>query len=155
MTDYIRWIRQRVGHEPILLNFAICAVFDEAGRVLLQRRGDREKPVWGFPGGAVELGESVEEAAVREVEEETGLSVRVTDLTGVYSKYKDRYPNGDVAQTVAVVFRAAVEGGELDVDGHETVGLDFFSLTRLPELLNQQHEDVAADLRAGRSAVWR
>jgi ADP-ribose pyrophosphatase YjhB (NUDIX family) len=72
VPDYLRWLRQRVGHERIILNFAVCAVFDAAGRVLLQRRGDREKPVWGFPGGAVELGESMDEAAVREVREKTG-----------------------------------------------------------------------------------
>lgn len=89
MPDYIRWIRGQVGHQRIFLNFAICAVFDDAGRVLLQRRGDREPAPWGFPGGAVELGESVEEAAVREVHEETGLTVAVSDLIGVYSKYED------------------------------------------------------------------
>ncbi|KRF36596.1 NUDIX hydrolase [Nocardioides sp. Soil805] len=155
MPDYIRWIRDRVGHDRIFLNFACCVVSDERGRVLLQLRGDRERRVWGFPGGAIELGESAEQAAVREMREETGLDVAVTDLLGVYTGYEDRYPNGDVAQTIAMVFRAHIEGGALAIDGDETVGLQFHDLERLPHLLNQQHEDIASDVRAGRRGVWR
>lgn len=155
MPDYIRWIRDRVGHARIFLNFACCVVSDEHGRVLLQLRGDREGSVWGFPGGAMELGESAEQAAVREVREETGLDVTVTALLGVYTRYEDSYPNGDVAQTIAVAFHAHVDGGALTIDGDETLGLQFHDLTRLPPLVNQQHEDIASDIRAGRRGVWR
>ncbi|WP_107774524.1 NUDIX hydrolase [Nocardioides sediminis] len=155
MPDYIRWIRDRVGHDRIFLNFACCVVSDEHGRVLLQLRGDRERAVWSFPGGALELGESAEDAAVREVREETGLDVAVTELVGVYTRYEDRYLNGDVAQTVAVVFRARIVGGALAIDGDETIGLQFHDLGRFPHLVNQQHEDIASDIRAGRRGVWR
>lgn len=137
------------------MNFACCVVFDEHGRVLLQLRGDREGKVWGFPGGAMELGESAEQAAVREVREETGLDVAVTDLLGVYTGYEDRYLNGDVAQTIAIVFRARIEGGALALGDEETVGMQFHDVGRLPHLLNQQHEDIASDIRAGRRGVWR
>ena len=69
--DYIHWLRSKVGHEKVILVFAGGCIFNEKGEVLLQRRGDFGK--WGFPGGAVELGETPEMAAVREVKEETGL----------------------------------------------------------------------------------
>ncbi len=155
MSDYIRWIRSLVGHSPIILNFAGAAIVDDSGQVLLQQRGDRANDVWGFPGGAVELGESIETAARREVLEETGLHVSVVELLGIYSRYTDEYPNGDVAQPITIFFRCVVESGSLAVDGGETVGLDYFALDDLPPLVNQQHRDAAHDLLTGRSGVWR
>ena len=56
--DYIRWLRSKVGHEKVILVFAGGCMFNERGEVLLQRRGDSYK--WGFPGGAIELGETPE-----------------------------------------------------------------------------------------------
>ncbi|MET8452193.1 NUDIX domain-containing protein [Streptomyces sp. NPDC005209] len=160
MSDYIGWLRACVGSAPIQLAFAAVCVVDE-GRVLLQRR--RDDGAWGFPGGAVELGESAEEAAVREVREETGLDVRVTGLLGVYTKYWHTYPNGDRAQPITVFFRGtpiggAVPGADLagtSVDA-ETLEVRYFPLDEPPQALtNQQHADALADLRAGRSAVHR
>lgn len=155
MADYIRTVRELVGHTPLILVFAGGTVEDQNGRVLLQRRGDHDTEIWGFPGGAVEIGESLDEAATREIYEETGLKVEVTGLIGIYSKYLHTYPNGDVAQPISVFFRCRAVGGELKADGTETLVLEYFDLTELPPLLNQQHEDVAADLRAGQAAVWR
>ncbi len=73
--DYINWIRSKVGHEKIILVFAGGCLFNNGGKVLLQKRGDFGK--WGFPGGAIELGEKPEEAAIREFKEETGLGVEI------------------------------------------------------------------------------
>lgn len=152
MADYIRWIRARVGHEPILLNFAGAIITDEQGRVLLQQRGDRG--TWGLPGGALELGESAEEAAIREVREETGLEVRVERLVGAYTKYFDTYPNGDEAQTIVFAFACSVVGGELRADGDETLALRYFDPADAP-IYNAQGRDALADWRAGRSGVFR
>ena len=71
--NYIQWIRKKVGHEKIILVHAGGCIFNEQGEVLLQRRVDCN--MWGFPGGALELGETPEMAAVREVKEETGYDV--------------------------------------------------------------------------------
>lgn len=86
MPDYIRWIRSKVGREKIFINCAGGWVEDEQGRVLLQKRSPTGE-VWGFPGGVMELGESAETAAIREIREETGLEVEVTALLGVYTNY--------------------------------------------------------------------
>lgn len=51
--DYINWIRSKVGHEKIILVFAGGCLFNNEGKVLLQKRGDFGK--WGFPGGAIEI----------------------------------------------------------------------------------------------------
>lgn len=156
MRDYIRWIRERVGHEPIILNFAVACIFDAEGRILLQRRGDRDDAdAWGFPGGAIELGESAEEAMLREVREETGLAVTVESLLGVYTNYFDEYPNGDQAQTIAIFFVCSAHGGLARVDGRETLELRFFAPSDAPPLFTQQHRDALADLIARRRGVFR
>ncbi|MFE2684507.1 NUDIX hydrolase [Streptomyces mirabilis] len=152
MSNYIGWIRSRVGNSPIQLNFAASCVVTDAG-VLLQRRGD--DGLWGFPGGAIELGESAAEAAVRETEEETGLHVRVDSLLGVYTKYQHSYPNGDVVQPITMFFRCSVVGGQLaDPDG-ETLELRHFPLSQVPPLTNPQHQDALSDLTLGRHGVFR
>jgi mutator protein MutT len=154
MPDYIPWIREKVGHERIFLNVTGVVVFNDQGEVLLQKRSKTEE-LWGFPGGVMELGESATEAAIREVREETGLEVKIESLLGVYTKYEDEYPNGDQAQPIAIVFKGSVAGGELIVDGKETFGLAFYDLDEVPELFNSQHNDILADIRNQRTAVYR
>lgn len=91
--DYRKWIRSKVGHETIILNFLGACISNEKGEVLLQKRSVDED-LWGLLGGAIEIGESIEEAAIREVKEETGLDIVVDNLIGVYSKYFTEYKNG-------------------------------------------------------------
>jgi ADP-ribose pyrophosphatase YjhB (NUDIX family) len=62
MMDYIKWIRSKVGHETIILNFSGACITNENGDLLLQKRS-KDEEAWGLPGGAVEVGESIEEAA--------------------------------------------------------------------------------------------
>jgi 8-oxo-dGTP pyrophosphatase MutT (NUDIX family) len=152
LPDYIRWLRRHVGHEPVLLNFAAACVVQD-GEILLQRRSDDRK--WGIPGGAIELGESADEAALREVTEETGLQVRIDELLGVYTKYRHSYPNGDIAQPVTMFFRCSRVGGELRASDHETLDLQYFPLGGVPPLMSQQHGDAVNDLRADRRGVYR
>ena len=81
-----------------------CAIpVDGDGRLILQRRGfDPGKGMWTFPGGFVELGESVEDAARREVAEELGIAIELGGLLGVYSRADDRI--------VLIVYRAVALG---------------------------------------------
>lgn len=152
VADYIRWLREHIGHAPVQLNFvAACVVADD--QVLLQRRAD--DGTWGFPGGAIELGESAEQALLREVAEETGLRIRISGMLGVYTKYWHTYPNGDKAQPITIFFRCARIGGTLSADDSESLELGLFPLNGAPPLINRQHEDAWADLRAGRKNVFR
>lgn len=146
--DYIHWLRSKVGHEKVILVFAGGCIFNEKGEVLLQRRGDFGK--WGFPGGAVELGETPEQAAVREVKEETGLEVEIRRLIGVYTDCNMEYPNGDKAQSICIVYEFQVTGGKLTCDGGETLELKWFSLNESPELFCKQHEEMWRDIKACR-----
>lgn len=143
--DYICWLRSKVGHEKVVLVFAGGCIFNDKGQVLLQRRGDFGK--WGFPGGAVELGETPEQAAIREVKEETGLDVEVRRLIGVYTDCNMEYPNGDKAQSICIVYEFQVIGGELTCDEGETLELKYFSLDETPELFCKQHEETWRDIK--------
>lgn len=151
--DYIRYLREKVGHDLVFLNFAGGCIRNERGEVLLQRRADRD--VWGFPGGAMELGESAPAAAIREVREETGLEVEPEGLIGVYTDYYDEYPNGDKAQTICIFFALKVMGGTLSARDSETLELRWFAPDQVPPLVNRQHEDAWQDARANRRGVVR
>ena len=79
--DYIKNLRKKVGHEPLILNFAGGVLVNDQDEILLQKRSDFKS--WGLPGGAMEFGESCQEACVREFLEETGLKVKVKSLLGI------------------------------------------------------------------------
>ena len=152
--DYINRIRNKVGKEAIILNFSVACISNEKGEILLQKR-DKEKDIWGLPGGALELGESAEEAAIRETFEETGLIIKIMYLIGVYSKYFNEYSNGDKAQTICYSFKGEVIGGELVVDNKETYGLKYFSKDNLPNIFVQQHVDMINDFFERKIGVYK
>ena len=143
--NYIKWIRSKVGHEKIILIFAGGCIFNEKGEVLLQRRGDTNK--WGFPGGAIELGETPEMAAIREAKEETGLDVEVGKLIGIYTDCNMEYASGDKAQSIVIAYELKALGGKLFCDKEETLALKYFPLDNMPELFCKQHEELLADIR--------
>ena len=94
----------------------------ENGVVLIRRGNDPFRGQWALPGGFVEVGETVEEAADREAAEETGLAVEVARLVGVYSD-PERDPRG---HNVSVAFLARVLSGDLvaATDASEVAVLD-------------------------------
>lgn len=109
-------------------------IVNAAGRILLEKRSD--SGLWGLPGGRIEPGESLIEAALREVREETGLTVEIVGLVGVYSRVEEgrvvTFPdNGDVVQLVDVVMEARNPSGTL-VRSHESERLEFFEKDRMP-----------------------
>lgn len=142
--NYIGWLRSKVGHEKVILVFAGGCLFDDKDRVLLQKRGDSGK--WGFPGGAIELGETPEEAAIRELKEETSIDVEVESFIGIYTDADMKYPSGDEAHSICIVYKLKAAGGELTCDNLETVGLKYFAIDELPEMFCKQHEELKSDL---------
>jgi len=95
-------------------------VTDGEGRIVLVKRKDND--LWALPGGAMELGESIEQAAVREVLEETGLDVEIDYLVGVYSNphHVMAYDDGEVRQQFSLCFTTKLTGGELQFDDEST-----------------------------------
>lgn len=111
------------------------------GIVLVRRKNDPFRGYYALPGGVVEYGESVEEAVVREVREETGLECTVDRLIGVYSD-PGRDPRGHF---VSVCFLVRVIGGELRADS-DADEVKVFKLSELPELAFD-HSKMVDDAR--------
>jgi 8-oxo-dGTP pyrophosphatase MutT (NUDIX family) len=131
-----------------------AVIFDRRGRLLLQQRSDGGQ--WGLPGGSVEIGESVREAVVREVLEETGLTVAARRLVGVYSSPSlqlVRYPDGNVWHYVSMCFECSVRSGALQTCD-ETLALEYFPLRRLPATLLAYHRVRIRDASARRAAPF-
>jgi ADP-ribose pyrophosphatase YjhB (NUDIX family) len=111
-----------------------AAVRDEGGRILLIRKIDNG--YWALPGGAMEIGESIREAAVREVEEETGVRVKVTGLVGIYTDpgHVMAYEDGEVRQEFSVCFHSRPISGEPREDGTETKAARWVDPSEVPGL---------------------
>jgi len=116
----------------------VDAIIEVAGGIVLIRRRF-PPPGWALPGGFVEYGETVEAAAVREAEEETGLKVTLTRLFGVYSD-----PRRDPRHhTIAVVFTATAIG--TPVGGDDAAEAQVFTPTALPAPLAFDHSRILED----------
>lgn len=139
-----------MGHEVRNVNgylapaLTVDAVLLKGREVLLIRRGrDPFKGSWAFPGGFVDVGERVEDAARRELVEETGLRGDIVDLLGVYSD-PSRDPRG---HTVSVVYVMKV-GGIVDVGaGDDADEARWFPLDSPPPLAFD-HDRILSDARA-------
>ena len=130
--EYIQQLRQHIGHAPILMVGAAVLILDEQKRLLLMKRSD--SGYWGIPGGAVEPGEVVEEAARRETLEETNLRVSEMSLFGVFSgpELYYKYPNGDEVYNVTIVYLSHDVSGEIQLN-HEHSEWRWFARADIPE----------------------
>ncbi|MBA4494676.1 NUDIX domain-containing protein [Paenactinomyces guangxiensis] len=121
-------------------------IFDHDKRVLLQKRSD--VGLWGLPSGHVEPGETVKNAAIREVWEETGLKVRILRLIGVYSEPESQvfhYPDGRNIHFVTVYFQAEILEGQLSNRSPETMEIRFFPPDDLPCNMIPMHPNWLED----------
>ncbi len=111
---------------------ASVIVEDSQGRILLQLRTDNH--CWGYAGGSVELDEVVEEAAKRELFEETGLLAEKLELFGIFSGIDTHYiyPNGDEVSNIDIVFLCKQFSGTLKCQKGEVEELKFFSIEEIP-----------------------
>ncbi|WP_338752767.1 NUDIX domain-containing protein [Bacillus sp. FJAT-52991] len=115
-------------------------VFNEKKQVLLQKRAD--VGLWGLPSGHVEPGETVAEAAIREIHEETNLHIRIKKLIGVYSEPSSQifaYPDGRTVHFITTCFLAEIIGGELRYYSDESLDVKFFEIDQLPADLLPMH----------------
>ncbi|GAA0133949.1 NUDIX hydrolase [Paenibacillus sp. YSY-4.3] len=125
---YIMDLRAFVGSRPLIMVGSCVLIFNENRELLLQRRTDTND--WGTIGGALELGESLEETAARELFEETSLTAKsfkfITILSGKDMYFK--YPHGDEIYNVMAIFEAQEIEGSPKVNDNESHELDYFSL---------------------------
>jgi 8-oxo-dGTP pyrophosphatase MutT (NUDIX family) len=149
MSDYMRSVREKVGHDLLLLPSAAAAIFDSENRMLLCLHSERR--IWVAPGGLVEPGESPADAAARETWEETGLLIEPLEIIGVFGgpELFVNYDNGDRAAYIGTVFRARIAGGELRPDGTETLDLRYFGEEELRNAPHARWMDLAWDALFG------
>jgi 8-oxo-dGTP pyrophosphatase MutT (NUDIX family) len=127
ISDYLKTIRAKVGHDLLTLTAVSISVFDDQGRLLLGK--DVETGFWSLPGGAIDPNEQPADAAVRECLEETGLVVQPGGLIGVFGgpEFLIHYPNGDIAYYTTIAFRAKIVGGTHRPGDGEMSALTYFS----------------------------
>lgn len=143
------FLRSRVGPLPLILPGATALIRDEAGRMLLVRRMD--SGLWIFPGGLLELGESLAETAIRETREETGLEIEPLRVRGIFGGHRVVYPQGDLLYPVSTWFECALRGGPLQADMVEVDRAEFFAPGEFPDLVpgvRERWEQIFASPRA-------
>jgi 8-oxo-dGTP diphosphatase len=130
-SDYVKKLRAHVGHDLLMFPTVSAVVLNDRGDVLLGQRSDNHQ--WSVIAGLIDPGEQPADALVREVEEETGVQVKIERLAGV-ALHEVVYPNGDRCHMVNTWFRCRAVGGEARVNDTESIAVGWFAPDALPEL---------------------
>ena len=160
--EFIKTLRAKIGTALLHVPTVSVLAYDDQGRLLLVQ--DKPSGLWGAPGGIVDPYELPSDAAVREVWEEAGVYVELTQLLGVFAgeQFSVRYPNGDQLTGVETVFAARVISGVPRADQEETADARFFHPGELaqpacyPHFL-EIHQAVSQQQRHSyfKPATWR
>ena len=135
---YIMDLRKIVGHRTLLMPCAGVIIGDGKGNVLLQLRADDN--TWATHGGSIELDECVEDAMLREVKEEIGLTVLDYTLLNIYfgPEYHNVYPNGDEVSCIDIVYYTNKYEGEICLQEDEVKRVKWFNKDSLPENISER-----------------
>jgi 8-oxo-dGTP pyrophosphatase MutT (NUDIX family) len=132
IPEFLRALRERIGHDHLMLPAVAMAVPDEHGRVLVMRRADDGS--WSLPSGILEPGEDPAHGAARELFEETGLVASVEALLCIFKTPPIVHPNGDCASYVSTLFRCRVRGGGLEARDGEALDFAWRALDDLSDI---------------------
>ena len=132
---YISELRKELGSRPVIMAGAGVILINENNGILLQKRSDNG--YWDYPAGSMEIGESFEECARREVFEETGLVCGkleyFTEISGKDTFYE--YPNGDQVYVAAIIYLCRDYTGTLKEHDDEVITQKFIGIDELPEYI--------------------
>jgi 8-oxo-dGTP pyrophosphatase MutT (NUDIX family) len=145
---YIEELRVMVGTRPLILVGSVVIILNDRKEVLLQQRRFPNGS-WGLPGGLMELAESTEETARREVKEETNLTLGKLNLLNVYSG-ADQYikaENGDEFYVVTTAYFSNDYDGEMKAEHYESIQLKFYNLENLPSTVVRSHLRMLNDFK--------
>lgn len=133
MSNYIMDLRKIVGHQTLIQVAASVIIENDKGQILLGKRTDNHK--WGYAGGSIEIDEKVEDCALRELYEETGLVGEELEFFMISSGKEVHYiyPNGDEVSNVEIIYTCNKYHGELKPQLEEISELRFFDIDKLPE----------------------
>ena len=147
--SYIGDIRKHIGHDLVMTVGCGILIVNDKGQVLLQKRSDTGD--WCIPGGALEPFETYEEAAIREIQEEVGVTVKNLRLFGIYSGEERRihYPNDDVVYSLSVIFSSNEYDGIISDQDSEVLEHRFFGREEIPEELFQADSRAILDWKKG------
>jgi ADP-ribose pyrophosphatase YjhB (NUDIX family) len=142
-ASILKWIQTLVNHKPqntpkLAVN---AVVFNEKNEVLLAKRTDNG--LWCIPGGHVDLGETLVQACLRELFEETGLKGEVTRLVGIYSDAENslHIAQGLEWHTIRVSFMCKIIGGKI-TSSDETSEIRYFDIHQLPPLITDHAQRI-------------
>ena len=132
ILSYVEQLRKKIGHDEYIGVGAGVFIYKNR-RVLLQKRKDNG--CWSMHAGGLELGETVEEAAKRELLEETGLTANTLCLLGVFSGEEMRYtyPNGDKVSIVQIIYTCNDFSGDITCEQAEVSELKWFDINEIPD----------------------
>jgi len=143
---YIEELRTLIGHKRIILPGSSVIIQNKDGFILMQQR-KYPHGRWSLPGGLMELGESTVETAIREIFEETGLTVGNLKLLGVYSGegYLCSAANGDEWYVVNTAYITSDYKGTLCVNDDESIAFEWIDPNKLPNDTAKTHRIIIGD----------
>ncbi len=156
IPDYILKLRAKVGPALLLLPGVTAVILNDRGEVLFQRRSDNGQ--WGLLSGIVDPGEEPADAVIREVREESGLTVIPERISGVYSgpDFHRRYPNGDESLYVDITFICRLVGDTTPrINDDESLEIRYFAREALPPMEPHNHYRLEHALRGEARAYFR
>lgn len=146
MDSYYLNLRKYIGKDLLIIPSVAALIRNEKGEVLLVKK--RGLDLWGFPAGAIEPNETVEQAMKREIFEETGITASVIKLRGIYSSpaIDYVYENGDAVHPIVLFFDCQIKKHKQFKGSDEISELKYFALDNLPKNMRPCCIEKAKDI---------